>query len=408
MTDAAADEQNRADRRGDVAQAHIEDQHNAELDLRHAKAGGDGQEDRGENQDGRGDVHEHADDQQDDVHEQEDDVLVVSQAHQAVGDGRRDAGVGHNEGHGGGGRNQEQDDAGRFGGVEQDAKEAFEVDALIDDGKDQAVENRDACALSGGEDTGDDAADDNDDQQQRRHGVPDGLGNALAVVNAGGFHASLFCADERNDHAAQAHQDAGNVTGHEQRGDGDTARDGGVDNEGRRRGNQQAGGGGGNVGGGGVGGVVAVFFLNGADAAAHGGCGSNGGAGQRAEQHVAQDVGLRHGAGDLADEQLGKVDQALGNTAVVHDVAGQDEQGHSKQREALHAGVHLLHRDKGDLVPGQGGHGGHDRRRHNADGDRHAEEQQHAEHGEQDNGGHGDTHLSAPSLDSTFSPVTSS
>ena len=34
-------------------------------------------------------------------------------------------------------------------------KEAFEVDALIDDGKDQAVENRDTCALSGGEDTGD-------------------------------------------------------------------------------------------------------------------------------------------------------------------------------------------------------------------------------------------------------------
>ena len=88
MANAAADKQNGANRRGDVAQAHIEDQHNAELDLRHAKAGGDGQENRGENQDGRGDVHEHADDQQDDVHEQEDDVLVFSQAHQAVGDGR--------------------------------------------------------------------------------------------------------------------------------------------------------------------------------------------------------------------------------------------------------------------------------------------------------------------------------
>ena len=58
-----ADEQNRADRRCNVSKAHIEDQHNAELDLRHAKAGSDGQEDRGENQDGRGDVHEHADDQ---------------------------------------------------------------------------------------------------------------------------------------------------------------------------------------------------------------------------------------------------------------------------------------------------------------------------------------------------------
>ena len=53
---------------------------------------------------------------------------------------------------------------------------------LIDDRKNQAVENRDTCALSGGEDTGDDAADDNDDQQQRRHGVPDGLGNALACL----------------------------------------------------------------------------------------------------------------------------------------------------------------------------------------------------------------------------------
>ena len=148
MTDTAADEQNRADRRGDVAQAHIEDQHNAELDLRHAKAGSDGQEDRGENQDGRGDVHEHADDQQVDVHEQEDDVLVVSQAHQAVGDGCRDAGVGHNKGHGRGGRDQEQDDAGRFGGVEQDAKEAFEVDALIDDGKNQAVEKAEYFAES--------------------------------------------------------------------------------------------------------------------------------------------------------------------------------------------------------------------------------------------------------------------
>lgn len=60
-----------------------------------------------------------------------------------------------------------------------------------------------------------------------------------------------------------------------------------------------------------VSGVIAVFFLNGVDATAHGGSSSNGGTGQCAEQHVAQDVGLCHGAGDLANEQLGKVDQAL-------------------------------------------------------------------------------------------------
>lgn len=77
MANAAADKQNGANRRGDVAQAHVEDEHNAELDLGHAKAGSDGQEDRGKDQDGRGDIHEHADHQQDDVHQQEDDLLGI-------------------------------------------------------------------------------------------------------------------------------------------------------------------------------------------------------------------------------------------------------------------------------------------------------------------------------------------
>ena len=408
MADAAADKQNRTDRRGDVAQAHIENQHDAELNLGHAKARGDGQENRGENQDGRRDVHEHTDDQQDDVHQQEDDVLVVGQAHQAIGDGSRDARVRHDKGHCGGSRNQEQDDAAGLGRVQQDAQEALEINALVDDGENQAVQNGDACALGGGEDAGDDAADDDDNQQQAGHGVPDGFQHALAAVKAGGLHACLLGADESDHHAAQTHQDAGHITGHEQGGDGDTARDGGVDDEGGRRGNQQTGGSGGDVGGGGVSRVIAVLLLDGADAAAHSGGCRNGGAGQRAEQHIAQDVGLCHRAGNLADKQLREVDQALGNTAIVHDVAGQDEEGHGQQREALHAGVHLLHRDEGNLIPRKGGHCGHNAGRHNADGDGHAEEQQDAEHGKQDNGRHGDTHLSAPSLESTFSPVMSS
>ena len=117
VSDAAADKQNRADRRGYVAQAHIEDQHNAELDLGHTEAGGDGQENRGENQDGGGDVHKHTDDQQDDVHQQEDDVLVVGQAHQIVGDGGGNAGVRHNKGHRRGSGDQKQDDAAGLSGV---------------------------------------------------------------------------------------------------------------------------------------------------------------------------------------------------------------------------------------------------------------------------------------------------
>ena len=282
-------------------------------------------------------------------------------------------GVSHNKGHGGGSGDQEQDDTGSFGGIQQDLQEALERDALVDDGEDQTVQNCDASALGSGEDTGNDTADNDDDEQQRGHSVPNGLADALALIITGSFHACLFGADKGNQHAAQAHQDAGNVTSHEQGGDGNTASNGGVNNECGGGRDQQAGGGGSNVGCCRVSGVIAVFFLNGADATAHGGSSSNGGTGQCAEQHVAQDVGLCHGAGDLANEQLGKVDQALGNTAVVHDVASQDEEGHSQQRERLNAGVHLLHGDKGDLVPRQGGHGGYNGRNHDADGDGHAQ-----------------------------------
>ena len=61
FADAAANEQNGANRRGHVAHAHIEDQHNAELDVGHSQAFCDGQEDGSENQDCGRDIHKHAD-----------------------------------------------------------------------------------------------------------------------------------------------------------------------------------------------------------------------------------------------------------------------------------------------------------------------------------------------------------
>lgn len=100
FTDAAAHEEHGAYRRGHIAHAHVEDQHNAELDAGHAQAFCDRQEDGGEDQDCRSDVHEHAYNQQDHIHQQEDDDLVGGNAHDGGTDGCRNPGVGHNKGHG--------------------------------------------------------------------------------------------------------------------------------------------------------------------------------------------------------------------------------------------------------------------------------------------------------------------
>ena len=81
FADAAAHEQNGANRRGHVAHAHIEDEHNAELNAGHSQAFRDGQEDGSENQDGRRDVHEHAYNQQDDVHQEENHDGVGGHTH---------------------------------------------------------------------------------------------------------------------------------------------------------------------------------------------------------------------------------------------------------------------------------------------------------------------------------------
>ena len=117
----------------------------------------------------------------------------------------------------------------------------------------------------------------------------------------------LFGVEEGDDHGHRAHEDAGHITGHEQGGDGNAARDAGVDDEGAGRGDQQAGGGGIDVDGGGEGGVIALFLLHGVQGAADGRRSRHGRAGQRAEEHVAQHVGVGQGAGDAADDELGEV-----------------------------------------------------------------------------------------------------
>lgn len=119
--DLYADEQGCADRRGDGADAEVEDHHDAEVNRTHAERGANRQEDRGEDQAGRGHIHERTDNQQDHVNHQQDDILVVADRKQAGGYGGRNVGERHNPGHDAGYTDQEDDDTGHHTNSESSA-----------------------------------------------------------------------------------------------------------------------------------------------------------------------------------------------------------------------------------------------------------------------------------------------
>ena len=127
-------------------------------------------------------------------------------------------------------------------------------------------------------------------------------------------------------------------------------------------------------------GVIALFGFQRAQDGAHGRGGGDRRAGDRAEEHIGQDVGGGQVAGDLAHQQTGQTDQAAGNAALVHDVAAQGEEGQGQQGEGVEAREAALGRDQGKDVSGHTEQGGDDRR--NADAGRNGNaRQQHDKEG---------------------------
>jgi len=85
----------------------------------------------------------------------------------------------------------------------------------------------------------------------------------------------------------------------------------------------------------------------------------------------------------MADQAVGEAHDAVGDAAVEHQLAREDEEGNGQKAEDLHAADHLLE-DDGD---GQaGGHDGGHRGQPDRERDRHAQQQQqreaHAEDGQ--------------------------
>ena len=239
----------------------------------------------------------------------------------------------------------------------------------------------DAGVVGDGGHAADDAADDHDDQGQRRQGAQGAYAEIFPVELAGSaFIAQLDSQQHAHHAAAQCPDDAGDVTGHEQRSHRGTAGRQRVGDQGVGRRDQQAGAGRGGVGGSSNGGVVALLLGTVADHGADGGSRGGGGAGNGAEQGVGADVGHQQCAGQLAQNGHDEIHQTLGDAALIHDVARQNEERNSGQAELAHTHKGALSSRQHRHVQVDGRKDGSQRRDCNGVRDRHAEKQQHQQH----------------------------
>ena len=153
--------------------------------------------------------------------------------------------------------------------------------------------------------------------------------------------------DPGGDRQRERQQQAGDDAGGEEVGDGDAAAAGDrVDDHVVRRRQQQRDqrrhrGDVDRV----VGAVAARLHLRDHDAADRRGLG-DGRAGDAAEERRGGDVDLAEAAADVADQRAGEGDDAGGDAAADHQVAGEDEEGDRHQREDRDAGGDALEDDE--------------------------------------------------------------
>ncbi len=313
--DAAACEEDSADRGSQGADTQVHDHHETEVDSVHAPGLDDGQEDGGEDQNCGGGVHEAAHNQQNQVHDEKDDVLVGGQAKDGFCNHLGDMGVAHDVAHDAGHADKVLNDSGGLDGGEDDAGQVLDSDISVDEGEDQSVGNCDSGAFGSGEDTAEDTADNNNDHQKAGDTVPQGLQGVFEGVVLLGGVAALLGHNACNDHNSKTPEDAGDVACHEQSCNRNGACHGGVDDHDVGGGDHHTGRAGSDVTNSDVLVGVACFLLHGAKDAAHGDSSGNARTGHCAEEHVCNDVGLCKGAGKSVSDDLGTADQTPCNAA---------------------------------------------------------------------------------------------
>lgn len=205
-----------------------------------------------------------------------------------------------------------------------------------------------------------DTAQNDDGAEDGPEGVDEGLAQRLEVELAAiALPAVLLTGGPVVEHQRQTHQQAGDDTGLEHIADGgaggyavddewDGRRDDDADGTGCRR--QRRG----------VALVVALLLHLGDHEGADGGHGGGAGAGDGGIEHGGKGGDGAQTAGEEADDVISQIQQALGDTAVAHEVAGQHEEGDGHQGEAVDAGEGVLRHHNGVDIGGkhQTQHGG--------------------------------------------------
>ena len=248
------------------------------------------------------------------------------------------------------------------------------MDGLVDEqGYDQRVEHGDDRRLGGGEEAGVDAAQHDDGAQQRPEALLEQGPQAVAaqlshsLVDQLAVLAFPAAVEHGVDHHEQADEDAGEDAAQKQRAGGNAGSQRVQDEgDGRRDDDAQAAGHGDQARAPFA--LIAQSHHEGDAHGAHRRGGGGTGTGDGAVEQAGQDDRAGHAAGKTPDEVGEEVEQLLGDAALRHDDAAQDEQGHGQDGGGVGAGegvVEHLH----DGAAGAHHQDGGDGAQHHGDAD---------------------------------------
>ena len=299
-----------AQRRGDHADAHIQQHDDTEMDRINVVGRERREQDGSNDQDGRRGIHEAAHDQQQHVHQQQEHDLVGADAHDELSRMGRDLLTGHQQAEHAGAGHDEHDHTGGGSRGFYRFHQALEVNFPIDEAAhDQAVRAGNGRRLSRRKNTGVDTAQDDNGHEDGANGMV-GRRQKFSDIKLGSGDPIFHTVENRKSDHQRAQRDAGNNAGHEHTAHGNaccravcdhhgTGRNNGAQHTGRCDGGQ------------GEFAVIASLFQCRHHHRADGRHRCRGGAAQAAKQHAGENRHDAETAGHPAHQLLGEVNDSF-------------------------------------------------------------------------------------------------
>ncbi|MPM09256.1 hypothetical protein SDC9_55572 [bioreactor metagenome] len=334
-------------------------------DAQHQRVHADGRRDgkeqgRHEENDGLG-LEKHAEEKEDQVDQGDQDKGVGGDGDDPGGDLRRHPADGDEPRHGLGRGDDEKDHRCADPRLDDHRPDGLQVQFPVDEGADQeAVDDSHGAGLGGGENSSVDAAEDDEGHDDGQDGIfhggeklPAGAGFLPGDVEPGGL-------DDHHQAEHHGQQDAGAEAREEEVADGDPGHHSEGDHGNGRR-DDHAEGASRRRDGGGEGGRVALLDHGGNHDAADGGHRGRVRSADGPEECAREDGDESEPSPVAPDQGGGQFDQAAGNAPVLHEAAGQHEEGNGHEGKGVGGCEHALgHHDgvEGEVPEGYPRDGG--------------------------------------------------